>query len=45
MPKKPKSTMAGVGSFLNALNEANGKIEDGIYSYQHQSEVPQNISK
>jgi hypothetical protein len=45
MVKKPKTTMAGVGAFLGALNEANGKVEDGIYSYKHASEVPEKISK
>lgn len=37
--------MSGVGAFLGALNEANSKVEDGIYSYKHESEVPQEIAK
>lgn len=45
MPKKPKSTMSGMAEFLDVLNEANGKVEEGIYSYKHASEVPENIQK
>jgi hypothetical protein len=45
MVKKPKTTMTGVGAFLGALNEVNGKVEDEIYSYKHASEVPDEIQK
>jgi hypothetical protein len=45
MPKKPKNNMSGLGDFLGALNEANGKVEEGIYSYKHVSEVPEEIQK
>ena len=45
MPKKPNSAMSGIGDFVGALNEANGKVEEGIYSYKHASEVPEDIQK
>jgi hypothetical protein len=45
MVKKPKNTMSGVSAFLGALNEANRKVEEGIFSYKHASEVPEEISK
>ncbi|KIW00414.1 uncharacterized protein PV09_08119 [Verruconis gallopava] len=37
--------MAGVSAYLGALNEANGKVEEGIYCYKHASEVPEDIQK
>ena len=45
MVKRSKTTMSGVSAFIGALKEANGKVEEGIYSYKHASEVPDEIQK
>lgn len=37
--------MAGVGAYLQELKEANGKVEDGIFHYDENHEIPEKLEK